>query len=262
MRTIAKRLARRLLPAPIYFWLKKRHYLNDLRNLDLAEEPDLAIVRHIVCEGDGAVDIGANYGLYTTVLSHLVGEKGRVLSFEPIKPTFEILSYCVSKLRLINVVLHHMAISNNSGRMKMEIPTYDDGTENYYEARLVTDEAESGRGEIMEVQTGTLDSITSALEGDITFIKCDVEGHELAAILGAGATIRMSHPAWLIEIEGNPDDHGSAAHELFGLLSLEGYQTYWYDHKKLRLRQPGDESINYFFLTDQHCQRLQALGLV
>ena len=39
-----------------------------------------------VTPGDVAIDVGANIGVFTTMLGHLVGEQGQVFAFEPVSP--------------------------------------------------------------------------------------------------------------------------------------------------------------------------------
>ena len=40
-------------------------------------------MRHVSLEGGVALDVGANVGLHTIVMSRLVGPAGRVFAFEP-----------------------------------------------------------------------------------------------------------------------------------------------------------------------------------
>src|ERR1700687_1672184 len=48
-------------------------------------EPEAtSIVRRIIRPGDVVIDVGANFGWYTTLLAELVGESGHVYSFEPV----------------------------------------------------------------------------------------------------------------------------------------------------------------------------------
>ncbi len=44
-----------------------------------------------VREGDVVIDVGAHFGYFTLLFAHLVGESGRVVSFEPTPSTFSVL---------------------------------------------------------------------------------------------------------------------------------------------------------------------------
>ena len=83
----------------------------------------------------------------------------------------------------------------------------------------------------------------------IAFVKCDVEGHELECLDGAVDTLRRSRPPWLIEVWGDPDEKGSAAHDVFRRLEELGYQPHCFDGEKLERRAPGRITDNYWFLT-------------
>ncbi|HEX4824873.1 MAG TPA: FkbM family methyltransferase [Candidatus Polarisedimenticolaceae bacterium] len=257
----AKHLALSLLPERLLLGIKKRHYARTLRTFSHLEERDLEIVSRLVKEGDQVVDIGANVGAYTKCLSEFVGETGHVLSIEPVQPTFFILEYCVKALRLQNVQICNRAISDAAATLTMEVPPYDEGGENFYQARIVTDAPSSSLRRV-HVEAVTLDSLVSSLGRPPSFVKCDVEGHELSCIRGATETIGRSRPAWLIEVSGDPDAQDSAAAALVGVLKESGYEMFWFDGTALRKRGRGDRSVNYFFLTPQHLRSLREKNTV
>ena len=101
------------------------------------------------------------------------------------------------------------------------------------------------------VQAKTLDSIHAEIgQPRIAFIKCDIEEHELECLKGAGRLINHSHPTWLIEIKGDPDDPNSRAYQTFSLLHQAGYKAFILKGSQLQERQPGEMSVNYFFLAN------------
>jgi len=251
IKLLLKRMAWNILPHSTIQFIKKRHYLRLLRSSLLEKEPELRIVRNLVKPGDSVIDIGANVGVYSKILSELVGADGHVYSIEPFPPTFEILCYNVRKLRLDNVEPINVAVSDSEAVVTMAIPYDSSGAETHYRASIVKDQADT-RKETTNVQAITIDSRFLKTPGIISFIKCDVEGHELACIKGATKFLARSQPAWLIEVSGEPDDKDSAAHSVFEILRDQGYFAWWYDGGKLRKRRPGDKSTNYFFLKDNH----------
>ena len=254
-----------VLPAPVWQQILRRYYLHRLRGYQASgewerSEPDLQIVRHLIAPGDAVMDIGANFGFYTVYLATRVGKTGSVASFEPVPTTFDILSSNARKLSLEHVSLHNCAVSNTDGTAAMEVPQFESGNDNYYQARLTSAEAAAGppAGRRVEVSVRSLDALFEGQSKPVSFIKMDVEGHELAAIQGASRLLASWRPALLIEMSGNLDDPGSSGSQLVALLKRQGYQPYWYDGTALRPRQPGDESINYFFLTADQQARVAA----
>jgi FkbM family methyltransferase len=258
-----------VLPDRLLHPLKKAYYCRLVRYLpkDFLET-DALLVKHLVSAGHQVVDVGASIGCFTKLLSELVGELGRVYSFEPTAPTFDFLSNNVQRLGLQNVELFNCAVSDTEGTGTMVIPTYRWGSECYYDARLETAQIHGGHKSVnpswrsLQVRTRILDSFFGNGGTQISFIKCDADFHELAILRGALRTLRHSKPALLIEIAPNPDDQESSAFETFALLRSEGYQPYCFDGTTLHPRRLGERSQNYFFLTPSHVAALQEKGVL
>jgi len=230
-------------------FLKQRHYLYELKKFSEKDEPDLRVVKQLIRSGDHVVDIGANVGWYTKILAEAAGASGKVYSFEPVGMTFEILSYCVKRLELQNVVLRCSGLSDAEGEAVMEIPAFEKGGDNFYRAQIISGHSKAKPGKQVHVRLATLDKTFQNATTPIKFIKCDVEGHELSVIKGARAVIERFKPAWLIEVSHDPDEHGTPSNELFSLLCSYGYKAFWFNGSNLVERVPKDKSVNYFFLT-------------
>ncbi len=251
LRAILRRTLKEVLPGFLLRQFKAVYYANTYKAFDETREPDLAIVRKLVRIGDRVVDVGANVGLYTVTLSRLVGDSGKVYSFEPFPETLETLTNVIRRLSLKNVVTRGCAVSDSVGQGTMEVPLYEEGGENLYQARLATGRPTTHRRCVVEICT--LDSLFGTPDIDrIDFIKIDVEGHELQVIQGGRRVLGRFKPSLLVEISGNPDDNNSASFRLVEELGKFGYGPYWFDGNNLRARAQGDRSVNYFFLTDVH----------
>jgi hypothetical protein len=68
-------------------------------------------------------------------------------------------------------------------------------------AGFATLERREGTGQMHRVALRRLDDICAHIEGRISFIKIDVEGHELEVLRGGTATLAKHRPNLLIEIE-------------------------------------------------------------
>ncbi len=126
----------RLFPEKVLVPLKKAYYLYALKRLSELDEPDLTVVKYLVRAKDTVIDVGAHVGWYTKVLSELVGHEGRVYSIEPIPVTFNLLEFCIKRLRFTNVEAINCAISGTDGAATMEIPQNDTGEDSYYLATI------------------------------------------------------------------------------------------------------------------------------
>ncbi len=244
-----KRIIVNVIPGSLLQTVKKWYYSRAVRDF---WEADLEPIRYLVKPGDFVIDIGANVGDYTTFLASLVGEHGKVYSIEPIPETFQLLSGVVGTLGLKNVQLLNYAISANDGSAVMEVPLHDYGIPNFYQARIVVNAKFPTRLRQYMVHVRSIDSLFTELPNTVSFVKCDVEGHELAVINGASEFLRKSKPAWLIEVGGDPSDANSAARDLFSFLRAHNYRAYWFDGERLKEHSAGDKAVNYLFLQAWH----------
>ena len=71
---------------------------------------------------------------------YLVGPTGRVIAFEPMSATFSLLAANIESLPHNNVTLLNAAASDVSAIAGMSLPQFNSGLENYYEARITTQE--------------------------------------------------------------------------------------------------------------------------
>lgn len=250
MRAFVRRWILRLAPEPVVRLAKRHHYLRQLRRMTDADEPELRVVRRLVREGDVALDVGANVGLYTRALSERVGPGGRVLAVEPIPETFATLRYCVEQLGLGNVSLFECAVSSEPGEATMEVPEWTSGGLNFYRSRIVGGAEQHEGALVRKVRVRTLDEIARGA-GRVGFVKCDVEGHELPAILGARQLIERDRPSLMIELSSDPNDPGSDTAKLDAILSGLGYRSYFYDGRSLAPRDRDTRGVNFFYLTDE-----------
>jgi len=187
-----KTLAYRFVPS----WLvgELRHHKH-LRDLATDVEPEDAAVRRILAPGQTALDVGANYGVFTKLFSELVGPAGSVLAFEPVPITFRTLAAGIERYHLHNVKAINKAVSDHADRMWMTIPSYRNGFgDNLCEAHLTNPSAAQG---VFPVDSVTIDSLNLPR---VDFIKIDVEGHELEVLKGCRETIAKYHPALLVEV--------------------------------------------------------------
>ena len=247
-----KSMALRFLPEVVLQRLRRGHYARKLASA--APEPEMAVLRHLVPAGGCALDVGANFGLYTRFLAEAVGPEGVVHAIEPLPPIYDVLRSNVRRLGLAQVQTHPVAVSDVTRTVTMAVPRYASGGANFYEARIVRGSAASDARRI-EVPGVRLDDLLGHLPR-IDAIKCDVEGHELSVLRGAEALFRRHRPAWLMEVSGNPDDESSTAAEVVERMRAEGYEMYRFDGRQVRRREHGTRAVNYFFLRPEHLGRL------
>lgn len=188
-------------------------------------EPELALLPRFAPAGSLAVDVGANRGVYTYHLSRAVGPNGTVIAYEP-QP--ELAAYVRAGMaRAGNVTVRAVALGERAATARLTIPLRDGRPEPGW-ATLRRDPHDPGRA--YDVPVVTLDGELAGRE--VSFIKIDVEGYELATLRGALATLRRWRPVVLAEIEHAWS--GASIAPTLELLSGLGYGAW-----AVNTRRPG-----------------------
>ena len=136
IKNMLKRIAS-LLPLAAQNSLKRKLFSSQIRRGTFrTDEQEYELLTEWVSGGDWVIDVGSNIGHYTLRLSSIVGDSGRVLAFEPISETFELLAANVARAGVRNVTLLNAAASDKTDVVKMDIPSFDTGLDNYYMANI------------------------------------------------------------------------------------------------------------------------------
>lgn len=127
-------------------------------------------------ENDVVFDIGAGVGEETIILSRIVGNKGRVYSFEAHPKTFLALEYLANSNQFKNVTLSNVALSDERGLVEIE------DSENSLANSILPTE---NRKKTFKVEAMTFDDyVTKQGLKRIDLVKMNVEGAEQLIIKG------------------------------------------------------------------------------
>ena len=191
MKNVLKKVASKL-PIFLQQQLKRYYFAYQIKNnMFMTNEKEYYCLERWVSKGDWVIDIGANIGHYTIKLSNIVGKQGRVIAFEPIPETFELLSANVSFSKNKNVTLLNMCASDSTQILGMNIPRFNTGLNNYYEAHVTKEDSD------IQVLCFPIDMLN--LKNEIKLIKIDAEGHDLEVLIGAKKILKTYHPILIIE---------------------------------------------------------------
>jgi len=156
-------------------------FLDKNDNLGLSINPvygesDTEFVKKIIKKSDVVLDIGANIGYYTLIFAKLVGDSGKVFSFEPESENFKILKKNVEINGYNNVILEQKIVSNNDGISTLYV-SEKAGSHRIYKS---DDYIQS-----FEIESISVDNYLEKNNiNKIDFIKIDVEGAELNVLQG------------------------------------------------------------------------------
>ncbi len=166
-------------------------------------EPELRYMAATLSPGMTVVDVGACYGVYTTVAGRAVGDSGLVLAFEPAEAAYAVLDHHVQLNGLGNVRLFRCALSDKAGEARLH--HHPDPSRN----SLAADGCSPSSWE--DVSVSTLDGVLEAQGVDhVDLLKIDAEGAEELILTGARSLLSRSRPTVIFEV--NP-----AAARSFGL---------------------------------------------
>lgn len=237
----------RNLPQFILLRLKALYYRNSLRNWGAADKREFDTLKKFIPHGGTCLDVGANIGLYSLIMSDLVGPEGRVYAFEPIPGTYKILLKNLKYKNCDNVTVLRLALSDDNRRVRMLIPSYEDGAPAHGEARIDNTVQEDAG---IEVDSARLDDLIPSIDGDISLIKVDIEGHELNFFRGALSTLRSVRPAVYSEVSVDKE-------EIFKIF-LELNYTPWLirDNGSLLAADETSEGMNYLFVPGEQSSKL------
>src|SRR5439155_15680161 len=150
------------------------------------------LIRAIDLEGGVSVDIGANIGLHTVLMSDLTGPAGKVFAFEPEAGNFRLLKHNLNRNGSTNVTAIQAAVGGRNGTGHLAVNPLNFGD------HRVAHGSPTGRAEV-EVPITTIDeSLRSLPHGVVKLIKIDVQGYEWHVIQGMAETLRSNPDAILI----------------------------------------------------------------
>lgn len=234
-------------------------------------EPELELVDRVVREGDAAIDIGANFGLWAYYLSRAVGPSGKVTSFEPIPFTAKTFRLIARGLRFDrNVELVAKGCGETSGTITFTVPVMDTGA---ISAGLVhmhgrnddrpgrEKHARFPKTKDVECEVVTIDEYLPNVER-LSLVKCDVEGADLYALRGARRTLEKHKPVVIVEI--TPwflEGFGLSVVDVVSFFDELGYRCYRYDDGGRLVPTPTDAIVedNWVFVHPDNASRVRSL---
>lgn len=210
-------------------------------------EPEGKLLKDIINKNDICLDIGANIGTYTCLLSNLVGPNGKVFSFEPLPRTFVVIKRVAQLFNLKNSTILQLCVGDRDGFIEFTGFTGRPGRT--YTAGIKV--ASDNESDCQKVPIITIDTFASQYGIDrVDFIKCDVEGATLFVLNGARKIIKRYSPKILCEIaDFGIKRYGYSPKDIFNLLQSFGYSSYkLHEGKLVEIAHQEKKTSNYIFI--------------
>ena len=208
-------------------------------HLGMEFEPDpTAVVRVLVRDGDTSVDVGANFGWYTSLCAIAAGPTGHVFAFEPVPSTFDRLTENLQLNRLQNrVTAVRSAVGEKPG--VVEVYIFD----HLSHSRASLSPLDEPKYRTVKAPLIDLDTFLSQQQVErVDFLKCDVEGSELSVLKGCKRFLD-SASAPIVLIETNADTSrafGYGEDDIWHYLREAGYDHFYQIGASRNLRRVSE----------------------
>ena len=153
-----------------------------------------AVAANLLKKNDNVIDVGANFGWYTTLFSKCV-HPGKVISYEPAPRSSNILIQNITLNNMDDSIdIRKVCVGHEPGLAALELGTASDSG-----LAHIANEISATTTEVAVVR---LDDDINELIGEIAYIKIDVEGYELSSLKGAEKILSVPDQP-IIQIELN-----------------------------------------------------------
>jgi len=190
-----------------------------------------AIARAVCNKGDTIIEVGANVGTETVGFADIVGDNGKVISFEPVPENLKRLNACVDLGSLSNVTIIPMAVSDTVGTIDFMFP---EGSNSGIGHIDYGDEFRPGRK--FTVDMTTLDKYLENTPARLLMM--DVEGAEPMVLRGGGEWIEKHSPVIVVEAHHHKQ-------EMYDFFVSHNYTVYSIERLGLKKPQTDPDVTQY-----------------
>ena len=155
------------------------------------EKSESKFIKSICFKGMKALDIGANIGYYSTLISQVAGENGLILALEPDPESYKYLDKTINSFKIRNVLPLPIAASDIKQKLPLFISKDNRGDNRLYQNDQLREE--------IEVDCLTIDELLEINNlKTVDFIKIDVQGYEPKVFKGMKKVIKNSEKLILL----------------------------------------------------------------
>lgn len=197
-------------------WIQQNLYF-----FDTYEDAERKFLTRSLPIGGVFIDVGSNIGLHALTAADMVGEKGKVIAFEPFSTNFEKLKIHLRLNHQFQICAEKIALSDGiqSLTLKYDAREKNLGMASAHQEKYTHSET---------VPCTSLDLYLQEKQlGQIDAIKLDIEGNELKALRGMKESLKRYKPKLLVEILDAKVGQLPKADPVSLFLSELGYQVFF-----------------------------------
>jgi len=191
--------------------------------------------------GDCAVDVGANIGVHSILMSRLVGAAGAVYCYEASAVNVAYLDRNLALNACRNVVVEQVGVWDVPAELEFSFVEEVAGCSFFSPAGV-------REGTLERVASRPLDELLRSVRR-VQLIKIDVEGAEMRVLQGARETLAGQRPVLLVEF--NPQVAArffdSAIDDLYDLLRTLNYSVAWLPPDASEVPLPNHAALHAVF---------------
>lgn len=224
--------------------IRPHMYFSDAYAGKIFEPGTIRFMKKNIKKSMVALDIGANVGYFTLLLSRLVGPQGKVIAFEPGQYAYELLKKNININGFTNIVTFQLAVSDVPGEVILfEGP---EGFDVYNSLRDIKHPAATGvHFSKRKVRAVTIDDILAEIRlGHVDFVKIDVEGAELNVIRGMRKTLEKGGHMILLFECADTITFGYSCQDLVKEVKQFGFRCWKLDDRGRAIEMDSDRALS------------------
>jgi FkbM family methyltransferase len=208
--------------------MSQRIMLDSLAQHVMYEPDTCSLLTSVLRDGDTFVDVGTHVGFFSSLAASLVGNDGRVVSFEPESRNFGQLNDHVALNGFSNVDRVNAAVGAEEGQAEFWVNADNDGGHALWNVgNHGYNQLSRQRENRQVVAVTTLDShFAKTGVRAPKLIKIDAEGCELSVLRGAQSLLSKRVPYVICEVNHFAlEQMGTSEAELRAYMASHGYET-------------------------------------
>lgn len=182
------------------------------------ENPVLDFVHAYLQVGDILVDVGANIGVVTLESSLIVGQQGKIYSFEPHPKIFNFLKGNILFNHITNVETFNVALGNTHENILFSNEISDD-----------QNSIKNSGGEV-NVPIRRLDDLIAP--SNVALLKIDVEGYEKFVLMGAAKLLKITKCVYFEAMEQAMKKYDYSVEDIYDIFISNKFQLFRISGKK------------------------------
>lgn len=216
-------------------WIQQQIYFTDY-----FDYKGIKFLKHTLKEGDVFFDVGTNIGSYSLVASKIVGNSGKVYSFEPVTKTLKKLTETVERNNFNNIQIEKKIVSDKNESINIYAsPDNNTGMSSIIK-KFDNVEPESVPSVILD------EYIINQKIKTIALVKIDVEGAEFHVLKGMKNILTNIKPILFIEIiNDNLETTSITSQEIIDFILNFNYSIYATDKNGKAIPFKSLKNSNY-----------------